>query len=59
MIDAHKAAKEGKRMYAFYQGVKARKAGQGANPFAPGGEEHTCWANGWKYADMEAADGPA
>lgn len=53
MIDRSKAAREGRRMYAFYQGVMARRRGQGTNPFEPGGEEHTCWSNGWKYAAQD------
>jgi hypothetical protein len=57
MIDARKAAKEGKRMYAFYQGFKARRRGTGTNLFPRGSEDHKCWENGWKYA--EADDGPA
>lgn len=59
MIDARKAAKEGRRMYAFYKGVKAHGRGDGANPYAKGTEDHACWANGWKYAAEEAANGPA
>ena len=59
MIDAHKAAKEGKRMYAFYQGVKACRRGNDANPYPRGSEDHRCWESGWKYAASEDADGPA
>ena len=61
MIDARKAAKEGKRMYAFYQGFKARRRGAGTNPYPKGSEDHRCWDNGWKFsaAGEEGADGPA
>jgi hypothetical protein len=59
MIDAHKAAKEGRRMYAFYQGFKARRGGGGANPHSKGSEDHRCWESGWKYAGLEDASGPA
>jgi hypothetical protein len=59
MIDARKAAREGKRMYAFYQGFKARRRGAGDNPYTKGSEDYLCWANGWKYAGPEVTDGPA
>ena len=51
MIDRQKAAREGKRFHAFYQGCHAARAGRTANPYAPGSEEADCWENGRKYEE--------
>jgi len=51
MIDARRAAREGKRFHAFYRGCSDARAGRGANPYPPGSEEAVCWGNGWTYAE--------
>jgi len=51
MIDAKQIAREGKRYHAFYRGYRARRAGDRRNPYPEGGEESSCWRNGWKYAE--------
>ena len=53
MIDARKAAKEGKRYHAFYLGCRAGRGGRAANPYPPASEEAACWDNGRKYAEDE------
>jgi len=50
MIDARRAAREGKRYHAFYCGVRDARLGRAENPFPPGSEEAACWDNGRKYA---------
>ena len=51
MIDARRAAREGKRFYAFYRGVRDARLGRAVNPFPSGGDESLDWANGRKYAE--------
>ena len=53
MIDARKAAREGKRFAAFYHGCRDRRAGKTANPFPPGSVEARCWQAGCAYAEGE------
>jgi hypothetical protein len=53
LIEARKAAREGKRFAAFYRGCKDRRAGKTANPFPPGGVEARCWQAGCEYAEGE------
>ena len=53
LIEARKAACEGKRFAAFYRGCKDRRAGKTANPFPPDSEEARCWQAGHKYAEGE------
>ena len=53
LVDARKAAKEGKRYHAFYRGCHDGRGGPAANPYPPGSEEATCWDNGRKYAEGE------
>ena len=50
MIDARKAAREGKRFYAFYRGCHDARAGRATNPYPPDSGEAVWWTNGWKYA---------
>jgi hypothetical protein len=61
LIESRQAGKVGRRIHAFYLGRQAQRSGAGAdaNPFPAGGQEHTCWGNGWQYAAQEAADGVA
>ena len=56
MIDAREAAKEGRRVHAFYLGYQAHARGDASNPFPAGSERARCWENGWKYAAAEAGD---
>ena len=51
MIDARRAAREGKRFYAFYRGVRDARLGRAVNPFPSGGDEALDWANGRKYVE--------
>jgi len=51
MIDARQAAREGKRFFAFYRGVRDARLGRAVNPFPPGSAEALGWANGRKYAE--------
>jgi len=51
MIDARKAAREGKRYHAFYVGHRDARAGQDANPYPPDSEDAICWANGFRYGE--------
>lgn len=53
LIEAKKAAREGRRFAAFYRGCKDRHAGRTMNPFEKGGEEARCWQAGCKYAEGE------
>lgn len=50
MIEKSKAAKEGRRMHAFYVGFWAARRGGGSNPFPAGSEKATCWQAGWEFA---------
>ena len=54
LIEARKAAREGRRFAAFYRGCKDRRAGRTANPYAPGSEEARCWQAGVKYTEDDA-----
>jgi hypothetical protein len=53
LIDARRAAREGRRYHAFYRGAKDCRAGRPANPYRAGSEEAHCWDAGWKYAEAE------
>jgi len=53
LIERSRAAREGRRVYAFYRGFRDRRAGRTANPYKPGSEEARCWDAGWQYADSE------
>jgi hypothetical protein len=53
LIEARKAAREGKRFAAFYRGCKDRRAGRMVNPYAPGSEEARCWQAGYEYVEGE------
>ena len=56
MIEKRQAAREGRRMYAFYRGCKDRRAGKTINPFAAGSKEARCWAAGSAYAEADTRD---
>ena len=61
MIDKHRAAKEGWRMHAFYQGFHSRQRGLVGNPHTPGSELFICWNAGYEFAaddDMPAPQLP-
>ena len=53
LIEARKAAREGKRFAAFYRGCKDSRAGQTVNPFASGSVEASCWQAGHEYGEGE------
>ena len=53
MIDARKAAREGRRYHAFYVGCRDARAGRKTNPYPSGSEDALCWANGRKYAEEQ------
>jgi len=51
LIDARRAAREGKRFGAFYRGHRDAKAGRTVNPYPPGSEEAACYEGGRRYAE--------
>lgn len=51
LIDRKAAAREGRRYYAFYRGVKDWQDRKNVNPFPPGSELAQCWDNGRKYME--------
>jgi hypothetical protein len=53
LIDARRAAHEGRRYHAFYRGAKDCRAGRSANPYRAGSMEAGCWQAGYKYAKDE------
>jgi len=58
LIDRRQAAKEGRRMHAFYQGFKAQRRGLAGNPHPPGGELYACWKAGYEFAKDDQAPAP-
>jgi len=51
MIDAQRAAREGKRFHAFYCGFRDVGLGRTHSPYAPGTDEDSYWKNGRRYAE--------
>ncbi len=51
MIDARKAAREGRRFHAFYRGYHDGRAGKAVCPYSPGSEDAICWENGRRYQE--------
>ncbi len=58
IIEKAKAAREGRRMHAFYRGFQARRGGLVGNPHPPGGELHACWKAGWEFAQDDTPPAP-
>ena len=51
LIDRRLAAKEGRRMHAFYQGFRSQRQGLVGNPHPPGSELFVCWKAGYEFAE--------
>lgn len=56
LIDARKAAAEGKRYHAFYRGCMDYRRGQSGNPFKPGSREAAGWDHGYAYGQSQRQD---
>ena len=50
LIERSRAAREGRRMHAFYCGFRDARANKHLNPYAQGSEQARCWEAGRQYA---------